>query len=130
TWTAPRTPRIPSTLGDRPPVPARAAETTDGPPSLPAVRDATYWPRAGSGSRHRRGFFRGRSASALPNLQEAGRRRRSRRADPTSPARRGIQVMTTGNEETDQLWDESHVLANMTSEELRYWLLTDASGEN
>jgi len=38
--------------------------------------------------------------------------------------------MTTGNEETDQLWDEFHVLANMTSEELRYWLLTDASGEN
>lgn len=31
--------------------------------------------------------------------------------------------------ESELLWDEFHQAVNMTSEELRAWLLTDASGE-
>ncbi|GAA2609023.1 DUF3140 domain-containing protein [Actinomadura fulvescens] len=32
--------------------------------------------------------------------------------------------------ETELLWEEFHRLVNMTSEELRTWLLTEASGED
>jgi hypothetical protein len=32
--------------------------------------------------------------------------------------------------EVEQIWDEFHQAVNMTSEELREWLLTDASGED
>ncbi|RBQ17965.1 hypothetical protein DP939_21565 [Spongiactinospora rosea] len=32
--------------------------------------------------------------------------------------------------QTDLLWQEFHRIVNMTSEELRAWLLTDASGED
>ncbi|MFC4909115.1 DUF3140 domain-containing protein [Actinomadura gamaensis] len=31
--------------------------------------------------------------------------------------------------DTEQLWDDFHRLVNMSSEELREWLMTDASGE-
>lgn len=33
-------------------------------------------------------------------------------------------------EDIGLLWDEFHQVVNMTSEELRTWLLTDASGED
>lgn len=32
--------------------------------------------------------------------------------------------------ETELLWEEFHQIVNMTSDELRTWLLTDASGED
>lgn len=37
--------------------------------------------------------------------------------------------MAVSDPETDRLWEEFHESVNMTSEELRRWLLTDASGE-
>ena len=37
--------------------------------------------------------------------------------------------MATSDPEVDRLWEEFHASVNMTGEELRRWLLTDASGE-
>ncbi|GAB3733297.1 DUF3140 domain-containing protein [Nocardiopsis nanhaiensis] len=38
--------------------------------------------------------------------------------------------MATSDERTDQAWEEFHSAVNMSGEELRTWLLTDASGED
>ena len=37
--------------------------------------------------------------------------------------------MAASDPNTDRLWEEFHASVNMTGEELRRWLLTDASGE-
>ncbi|MGW5877606.1 DUF3140 domain-containing protein [Nocardiopsis terrae] len=37
--------------------------------------------------------------------------------------------MAASDPEVDRLWEEFHASVNMTGEELRRWLLTDASGE-
>ena len=38
--------------------------------------------------------------------------------------------MAANDPEVDRLWEEFHASVNMTGEELRRWLLTDASGED
>lgn len=38
--------------------------------------------------------------------------------------------MAVSDPNTDRVWEEFHASVNMTSEELRRWLLTDASGED
>ena len=37
--------------------------------------------------------------------------------------------MATSDPRTDDVWEEFHAAVNMSSEELRRWLLADASGE-
>ncbi|HIY41643.1 MAG TPA: DUF3140 domain-containing protein [Candidatus Nocardiopsis merdipullorum] len=37
--------------------------------------------------------------------------------------------MATSDPRTDEVWEEFHSAVNMSSEELRRWLLADASGE-
>ena len=37
--------------------------------------------------------------------------------------------MATSDPRTDEVWEEFHSAVNMTGEELRRWLLADASGE-
>ncbi|GAA3929809.1 DUF3140 domain-containing protein [Actinomadura viridis] len=38
--------------------------------------------------------------------------------------------MTEPTPDTELLWEEFHQIVNMTSDEIRTWLLTDASGED
>ncbi|USY22816.1 DUF3140 domain-containing protein [Nocardiopsis exhalans] len=38
--------------------------------------------------------------------------------------------MAVSDPNTDRIWEEFHTSVNMTGEELRRWLLTDASGED
>src|SRR5699024_11873940 len=41
----------------------------------------------------------------------------------------GSSLMATSDPRTDEVWEEFHSAVNMSSEELRRWLLADASGE-